>query len=100
MASSDNINFDGDEIAGIGHTRFENAKGLVETDGKKWFEFLTNTQDVKFTIQFDEISFNQIDFARRIKIGNTLYLLKSVNFAIPLDSKLATIVVCPIRILN
>jgi hypothetical protein len=100
MASSDNINFDGDEIAGIGHTRFENEKGLVETDGKKWFEFLTNTQDVKFTIQFDEISFNQIDFARRIKIGNNLYLLKSVNFAIPLDSKLATIVVCPIRILN
>jgi hypothetical protein len=76
----------------------EGVNGSARNNGKKWFKFLNNTQDVKFQIKIDPIVFQQLDFSTPVKIGSDTFLIKSINVKMPLESGLAVATLCPIRI--
>lgn len=97
MASNDNRRLNNSLTSVQTHTRLENSEGLVNTSGKRFVDFIQNTHDIQYDVILDQVSFSKFDFSKRVKIGNQLFLVKSLSLTLPLDFGLAKAVLCPIR---
>lgn len=97
MASSGVKNYAGEPTSVETSARFENEDGLCKTVGKKWIDFITTTQNVDVPVYLDEVALAKIDFSKPVRVRNTVYLIRKVNLAMPLDSAPSTFTLCPIR---
>jgi hypothetical protein len=73
----------------LGSLKWGGDYGLIETRGKEWFEFLTNSKKAVASIRMSEVLFQKLKPWLPVKVENQFYLLGEIKVSFPLDATLA-----------
>lgn len=97
MASNSIFNHSNGPTECLTAPRLETDSSCRNRSGNKWIEFLNETYETSWKVPINAIRFAELDFSRPVRIGNHLFIIKSITLPFPLESGLATAILCPVK---
>ncbi|MEO1210777.1 MAG: hypothetical protein AAFX78_14675 [Cyanobacteria bacterium J06638_20] len=72
-------------LTGTHSLRWEGPRGLYEKCWKRWLGFLGSTRKVKRQLRLTAADIFNLDFTRKVRIGNINYLIGKINIAVTMN---------------
>jgi hypothetical protein len=67
--------------------RWDGPDGLYSERGTEWLSMLQRAREIELPVYLDAIDLSRLKLSRRVRIGGSEYLIKTIKLALPLKGK-------------